>query len=362
MKARNINAVNGVDFYSKIHDFGNLYRAFDDSKTSKRWKNATALFEINALAEIHKLQVALENGTYKLGPYNVFRIYEPKMRDIKSIQFKHKIVQRSLCDNVLEPIFERTFIFDNYACRKGKGTHAGIARTTEFFRRHYRLHGTVGWILKCDIEKYFDSIDHEILKRMIRKHVKDARVLKLLDDIIDSTPGGKGLPLGNQTSQWFSILFLSDFDHFVKERLGVKMYLRYMDDFVLIHRDKAFLQKCKSAIVEYLASIKLELNNKSHIFPLKNGADFLGFHLYLTETGKVIKRIRRDSKKRLKRKLKKFKPLYENGERTRFDIAEAYGAWKAHASHGNCYYLTQDMDVLFNKIFEGDGKNGATIK
>lgn len=351
---------NGVDLYSKIHDFGNLYRAYTASKQGKRWKNATAQFEINALAEIKKVQYELESGTYRLGPYNVFRIYEPKIRDIKSIGFKHKIVQRSLCDNVLAPAFERTFIFDNYACRVGKGTHAGIARTTEFYRRHYRKHGLDGWILKCDIEKYFDSIDHKILKRMIRKHIFDGRVLKLLDDIIDSTPGGKGLPLGNQTSQWFSILFLSDFDHYIKERLGVKMYLRYMDDFVLIHRDKAFLQKCKAAIVGYLRDLELELNTSSHIFPLKNGADFLGFHIYLTESGKVVKKIRRDSKKRLKRKLKKFKELYENGERTREEIEQAYNSWKAHAEHGNSYYLIQNMDVLFNKIFEGDELIGST--
>lgn len=363
MKVLDAKATHGVDLYSRIYDFNNLYKAYVASKQGKRWKNATARFEINALAELKKLQRELENEIYKLGPYNVFRIFEPKIRVIKSIQFKHKVVQRSLCNNVLEPVFEKTFIFDSYACRKGKGTHAGLDRTSEFFRRHYRKHGLEGWVLKCDIEKYFDSINHRILKRIIRKHIQDERVLKLLDDIIDSTPGGKGLPLGNQTSQWFSILFLSDFDHFIKERLGVKMYIRYMDDFVLIHHDKAFLQECKRAIIKYLKSLELELNHKSHIFPLRNGVDFLGFHIYLTETGKVIKKIRRDSKNRVKRKLRKFKELYENGERTREQIEQAYNSWKAHAGHGNCYYLIQDMDVLFERIFKGDGEqNGATIK
>lgn len=355
-------AINGVDLYDIIHDFNNLYKAYVDSKVSKRWKNSTVRFEINALAELKKLQRSLENGTYQLGPYNVFQVFEPKIRTIKSIQFKHKVVQRSLCDNVLEPIFEKTFIYDSYACRKGKGTHAGLDRTSEFLRRHYRMHGLEGWILKCDIEKYFDSIDHEILKKIIRKHIKDVRVLRMLDEIIDSIPGGKGLPLGNQTSQWFSILFLSDFDHFIKERLGVKMYLRYMDDFVLIHHDKAFLQECKQAIVDYLEGLELELNEKSHIFPVRNGVDFLGFRLYLTDTGKVIRKVRRDSKDRMKRKLAKFKELYEEGKRTREQIEHAFNSWCSHASHGNCFYLIQDMYKRYERIFEGDEMDGTITK
>lgn len=355
--------INGVNLYPNIYDFGNLFTAYNDSKSGKRWKNSTVRFEINALVELHHLQQALKEERYVLGPYNVFKVFEPKERTIKSIQFKHKVVQRSLCDNVLEPIFDRSFIYDNYACRKGKGTHAGLDRTAEFLRRHYRLHGLEGWILKCDIEKYFDSIDHEILKVIIRKHIKDVRVLKLLDDVLDSIPGGKGLPLGNQTSQWFSVLFLNDFDHYIKERLGVKMYLRYMDDFVLIHRDKAFLQECKLAIVEYLKDLKLELNHKSHIFPVKNGVDFLGFRLYLTDTGKVIRKVRRDSKDRVKRKLDKYQELYADGKRTKAQIVQSYGCWRGHASHGNCHNLIREMDKRFERIFEGDGeKYGSKIK
>lgn len=140
------------------------------------------------------------------------------------------------------------------------------------------------------------------------------------------------------------------------------MYIRYMDDFVLIHRDKAFLQDCKRAIVQYLNDLELKLNVKSHVFPLKNGVDFLGFHIYLTGNGKVVKKIRRDSKKRVKRKLKKFKELYKNGERTREQIEQSYYSWRGHASHGNCYYLIQQMDKRFESIFEGDEENGTINK
>lgn len=353
--------INGEDFYSKIYDFDNLYTAFTASKSGKRWKGSTNRFEMNALEAVAYLQHQLKTGTYRLGEYNVFEIHEPKRRTIKSISFKDKVVQRSLCDNVLEPIFERSFIYDSYACRKGKGVHAGLERTSEFFRRHYRKHGTAGWVLKCDIEKYFDSIDHDILKRVIRRHIKDRKVLWLLDMIIDSTEG-TGLPIGNQTSQWFSILFLNNFDHFIKEELRVKLYIRYMDDFVLIHPDKEYLKYCKREIVRYLKELKLELNNKSHIFPLRNGVDFLGFHTYITESGKVIRKVRRDSKKRVKRKLKKFKELYDSGERTKDQIDRAYKSWVAHAGHGNCYRLIQRMNKRYEQIFEGDETHGKTFK
>lgn len=361
---KDINAINGVvkTSYERFSSFESLYQAYKDSRTGKRWKNATVRFEINALAELKKLERDLASGRYRMGGYNIFKIHEPKERTIKSIQLRDKVVQRSLCDNVLEPAFERSFIHDSYACRKDKGTHAGLNRTCEFLHKHYRQYGTEGWILKCDIEKYFDSIDHEILKKMLRKYITDEKVLHLLDATIVSGTGGKGLPLGNQTSQWLSILFLNDFDHYIKERLGVKMYIRYMDDFVLIHHDKAFLQECKLAIIDYLGGLNLQLNGKSHIFPLKNGADFLGFHLYLTETGKVIRKVRQDSIKRVKRKLKKFKELYEDGVMSREEIELAYGSWGAHVSHANSFFLIEEMNKRFERIFEGDEENGSIVK
>ncbi|OKO91410.1 Retron-type RNA-directed DNA polymerase [Geobacillus proteiniphilus] len=357
----NTEAENGKELFRLVYDFNNLYEAYMKSRCGKRWKGATNRFEMNALEYVAYLQHLLKTKTYTLGAYNVFKVYEPKERIIKSIPFKDKVVQRSLCDNVLEPIFERSLIYDSYACRKGKGVHAGLKRTAEFFRRHYRKYGLDGWVLKCDIEKYFDSIDHDILKKIIRKYIADENVLWLLDMIIDSTDN-PGLPIGNQTSQWFANLFLNSFDHFIKEKLKIKMYIRYMDDFILIHPDKEYLRYCKQEIVKYLDTLKLKLNRKSHIFPLRNGVDFLGFHTYLTETGKVIRKIRRDSKKRIKRKLKKFKELYASGERTKEQIERAYKSWVAHASHGNCYHLIQNMNKRYQAIFEGDERNASTVE
>lgn len=230
--------------YEKMSDFNNLYNSYLLCRKGKGWKNSTVLYQQDALYNTWLLREELIKGSYELGEYNVFPLFAPKPRIIKSISFKDKVVQRSLCDNVLTPTFERHFIYDNYACRKGKGVHAAIDRTKEYMRDYYRRYGMDGYAFKCDIEKYFDSIDHDKLKNIVRRLVKDDRVYALLVKIIDST-AGSGLPLGNQTSQLFSLIFLSAFDHYIKETLRIKYYLRYMDDFILIDPDKEYLQYCK---------------------------------------------------------------------------------------------------------------------
>ena len=337
--------------YQKVYDFSNLYNAYLESRKGKRWKGATVRFERQALFYIDHLSKTLENKTYRLGRYNVFEVYEPKRRVIKSIPFKDKVVQRSLCDNVIEPLLEPHFIYDNYASRKGKGKHKAIDRTSEFLRDHYRRYGQEGYILKCDIEKFFDSIDHDILKRDLRKRIHDEDVLWLVDMIIDSTPS-PGLPIGNQTSQLFSIYYLSSLDHFIKEKLRIKHYLRYMDDFVLIDPDKEYLQYCKKQIELFLGDLKLELNHKSHIFPIKNGVDFLGFHFYVTDTGKVIRKLRRASKEKRRRVLRHFKYMYRNGQVDKRKIDQSWASWLGHASHGNTYYLIKNMTRYYDDIFE----------
>lgn len=337
--------------YEQLCDFNNLYDAYLACRKGKAWKNSTALYQQDALYNTWLLREELVKNYYELSGYNVFHIYHPKPRVIKSIKFKDKVVQRSLCDNVLTPTFEKHFIYDNYACRKDKGVHAAIGRTKEYMRYHYERYGIDGYVLKCDIEKYFDSIDHEKLKIIVRRLVKDDRVYNLLVKIIDST-AGSGLPLGNQTSQLFSLIFLSAFDHYIKETLRIKCYLRYMDDFVLIDPDKEYLQYCKKEIEFLLQDLDLQLNQKSHIFPIKNGFDFLGFHFYLTDTGKIIMKLRRESKESMRRKLKKFKELYREGKITKEEIDHSWNSWVGHAKHGDTYYLIKNMRKYYDAIFE----------
>ena len=337
--------------YEKIYNFENLYKAYRKARQGKRWKGAAAKFEVNLLEALNLLSYQLQTKKYTLSPYNTFEVYEPKRRVVMSNSYKDKVVQHSLCDNVLEPILTRSFITDNYASQVGKGTHYGLDRLQEFLRRFYRKNGIDGWILKGDISKYFYSIRHDVLKTLIRRKITDPDVLWLVEMIIDSTEGNVGIPIGNQSSQLFALLYLNGFDHFVKEKLGIRYYGRYMDDFFLIHEDKAYLQYCRAEIEKYVAALGLSLNNKTNIYPLRNGIDFLGFHTYLTETGAVIRKVRRRSKNNMKRKLKKMRGLVERGKIPAATVEQSYKSWRGHASKGNCYHLIRKTDHYYDRLF-----------
>lgn len=202
-----------------------------------------------------------------------------------------------------------------------------------------------------EIPFYPYSIRHDVLKSLIRKKITDPDVLWLVEMIIDSTEGNVGIPIGNQSSQLFALLYLNNLDHFVKEKLGIKYYGRYMDDFFLIHEDKAYLQYCRAEIEKHVAAIGLSLNNKTNIYPLRNGVDFLGFHTYLTETGAVIRKVRRRSKNNMKRKLKKMRGLVERGKITTATVEQSYKSWRGHAEKGNCYHLIRRTDHYYNRLF-----------
>lgn len=337
--------------YEKIYSFENLYRAYRKARCGKRWKSAAAKFEVNLMEALTLLSNQLRTKTYKLSPYNTFKVYEPKERIVMSNSYKDKVVQHAICDNVLEPAVSRGFIKDNYASQVGKGTHFGLDRLEEFMRRYYRKNGVDGWILKGDITKYFYSIRHEKVKLLIRKYITDPDCLWLLDMIIDSTDGDVGIPIGNQSSQLFALLYLSGMDHFIKEKLGIKYYGRYMDDFYIIHEDKEYLKHCRKEVEKYVAGLGLTLNNKTNIYPLKNGVDFLGFHTYLTETGAVIRKVRRKSKNNTRRKLKKMRGLLEAGRITPEAVEHSYQSWRGHAARGNCYHLIRNMDQYKDSLF-----------
>jgi retron-type reverse transcriptase len=337
--------------FEKVYNFENLYRAYRKARRGKRWKGAAAKFEVNLLEALNLLSVQLQSHTYRLSPYNTFKVYEPKERVVMSNSYKDKVVQHALCDNVLEPRVRSTFIKDNYASQVGKGTHFGLERLEGFMRRFYRVRGVDGWVLKCDISKYFYNIKHDALKSLIRKYISDPDCLWLLDMIIDSTEGNVGIPIGNQSSQIFALLYLSSLDHMVKEKLGIKFYGRYMDDFYLIHEDKEYLRYCWKEIERHVNELGLSLNAKTNIYPLKNGIDFLGFHSYLTESGAVIRKVRRKSKNNARRRLTKMRGLLEAGKITPEKVEQSYKSWRGHASKGNCYHLIRNMDQHYNKLF-----------
>lgn len=272
--------------------------------------------------------------------------------------FADKVVQHSLCDNVLEPVLTRSFILDNYASQKGKGTHFGLDRLQDFMRQYYQKNGTEGWVLKADISKYFYSIKHEPLREMLYKKIHDEDVRWLIDMIIDSTPD-PGIPIGNQSSQLFALLYLNGMDHFIKEKLGIKYYGRYMDDFYLIHADKAYLKECLVQIKALLEPLGLKLNSKTQIFPLRHGIDYLGFRTFMTDSGKVVRKIRRDSKNNARRKLKKFHGLVEQGRVPIETVQQSYQSWCSHAQYGNSYHLINRMNKLYSDLFNEKERSDA---
>ena len=281
-----------------VTNYENLYRAYKKAKTGKGFNSSTAKFSTMALDGISALKEQLENQTYRMSPYNEFKIYEPKERVIKSCSFKDKVVQHCLCDNILLPTLEKVFITDNYAGQIGKGTLFGMDRLKKHMLDFYQIHGTEGWILKCDISKFFYSIDHEILKGIIDRYFPDEYLVWLNHLFIDSTDG-LGLPLGNQVAQVYALLMLHSVDCLCVNKLGLKFYGRYMDDFFMIHRDKEYLKKCLAAITDEVEGLGLKLNGKTQIVPFKKGISFLGFHHYVTPDGKYIRKLKGENKRKM---------------------------------------------------------------
>ena len=341
--------------FEKVIDFENMYKAYRKAKCGKGYKKSSAKFNLMALDGINSLIEQLKNKTYTVSDYTEFKVYEPKERIIKTTSFKDKVVQHSLCDNVLLPRLQRIFIHDNCAGQKGKGTLFGLNRLSEQMQQFYKAHGLDGYILKCDITKFFYNISHEQLKSMVEYYFGyDRDICWLCNLFIDSTDG-VGLPLGNQVNQGFALLYLDGMDKLIKYELGIELYGRYMDDFYLIHHDKEYLKHCLAVVTEYLKTLDLTLNGKTQIFPFKNGVSYLGFHTYITPDGKAIRKLKNQNKRNAQKKFVRMAKLVAAGKLPLEKFNSSYGAWKNHISHGNCYKLGKAMDEKIDKILKEGG-------
>lgn len=336
--------------FEKVVDFKNMYKAYRKSKCGKGFKRSSAKFNIMALDGINTLIRQLKNKTYQISKYNEFKVYEPKERIIQTTSFKDKVVQHSLCDNVLLPKMQEIFILDNCAGQVGKGTLFGLNRLSEQMQEFYKEYGFDGYILKCDIKKFFYNISHEQLKDIVEYHFNyDKDICWLVKLFIDSTQG-KGIPLGNQINQGLALLYLDGLDKLIKVELGITYYGRYMDDFYLIHPNKEYLKYCLQVITEYLKTLDLEFNGKTQIFPFKNGVNYLGFHTYITDKGKVIRKLKNSNKRNAQRKYLKMAKLVSNDKLSNKKFNDSFNAWKNHISHGNCYKLKIKTEIKLNKI------------
>lgn len=281
------------NLYKDIYDFDNIKAVFNEVCRNTKNKVKVNKFKEYKCINLYKIYEVLKNREYVPGPYHVFTIYEPKKRRIVSQNMFDKVVNHLVARYILMPVILDCLIDTNVASRKYKGTSAGLNYYFHY-RRLCDIKYKKYYILKCDISKFFASIDHEILKRKLVKRIKDKEALKILFDIIDSEDTGLGI--GNMTSQLLAIFYLNDLDHYIKENLKVKYYVRYQDDFLLFHNSKDYLKKCFVKISDFLKKEDLKLNPKSRIYKSTNNFIFLGRNKY----GKYAKY--RDINKKLKKK------------------------------------------------------------
>ncbi|MBU4251766.1 MAG: reverse transcriptase/maturase family protein [Candidatus Omnitrophica bacterium] len=323
------------DIYPKIMAKENLYHSAYMASRGRRYKDTTADFNFSLEEETDRLYKELLAKTYRHGKYRLFTIYDPKKRNIAAAPFRDRVVHHAVHD-VIEPIIDKTFIYDSYACRKDKGTHKALNRAQGFLRANrFCFHG--------DIKQYFPSINRSVLKGILRMRIKDKDLLWLLDEIIDSTPyndSEKGLPIGNLTSQFFANLYLNELDYFIKFDLRIKYYLRYMDDFLIFSNEKMRLVEVKERTRKFLdGSLKLRLHEeKSQIYSTSKGIKFLGFRLFSED-----RRLASDNVKRFKKRLNKFECLFANGKMTKTAVKDSVRCWAAHSKYANTVTLRKSI-------------------
>lgn len=344
----------------KVCSFKSLYKAMYKCRKNVMWKDSVAGFVKNGLVNCYKLRKQLMEDTYKIDKYSVFTIYEPKKREIVSTRMKDRVFQRSLCDNYLYEAMIKSFIYDNCACQLNKGTGFARDRLACHMQRYFRKHGLDGYVLKCDLSNYFGSTPHSVAKNAVLERTGDDWINYHTDKIIESFNQGEnpnvGMGLGSQITQLTQLAVLDKMDHLIKERLGIKQYIRYMDDFILFHPDKEYLKYCLEVISEHVTSLNLTLSaKKTQIFQLKQGVKFLGFTFHLADTGKVIRKLTKENVIHEKKKLKKLKKLADSGIMTKEHVDECYMSWKAHAKQGNTHNLILSMDNFYKNLWK-EGK------
>ena len=333
-------------------DYKNMYDGLKKCCKNVRWKTSVTQFEMNGLKNTAKAIRSLKSGKYELSDYQNFIIYEPKLRHITATKIKDRQVQRSLCDNALYDMLTKSFIHSNGACQKGKGTTFVLNDFKKQLQKYYRKHGSDGYYLKCDIHHFFESINHDILKEKLANRIEDEHILCMVYMIIDSF-GDRGLGLGSQVSQLLALFYLDELDHVIKEKLHIKVYTRYMDDFILVSESKEQLIEAKKYIEAYLSGIDLELNDKTILQKINHGIMYLHWKYKITNTGKVL--MLPDKKRCTKRrhKIKRLVVLYLNNKITLNRLLQITSSMKAYLAKGNAYKEIKEIDkMVYNAIIE----------
>jgi retron-type reverse transcriptase len=338
--------------YPHICAYDNLYEAWRKAARGKRKAPEVATFEYFLTDNLLQLETELRNQTYRPGPYRHFYIYQPKLRRISAAPFRDRVVHHALVRQI-EPIFEARFSRDSYACRKGKGTHAALARCQQFARRY-------PYVLQCDVVQFFPAVDHLILREILFRRIADEQTRRLISQILDSGAGvlaneydmvyfpgddllaagrARGLPIGNLTSQFWANCYLNELDQFIKRHLRCQALVRYVDDLLLFSASKKELWAWKAAITEFLPALRLTLHPRSStVYPVTNGIPFLGFVTYPTH-----RLLKRRNGVAFMRRFRRQLNLLSEGLLDYADVAASVQGWLAHAAHGDTWGLRRAL-------------------
>jgi len=338
------------NIFNNIISLENLFSAWDKFKSDKRNKFDVQKFEWNLEENIFLLNEELKNGTYKHGPYSSFFIHDPKQRNIHKALVRDRVLHHAVF-NILNQTLEPTFISNSLSCRIDKGSHKGIDILESMMRKISQNNHKPCFALKCDVKKFFDTVDHSILLSIIHKRIKDVQTMSLIEEIIGSFSSKysnifykKGLPIGNLTSQLFANIYLNEFDQFIKHTLRIKHYVRYTDDFVIAANNKAYLENLITPISAFLShELALELHPKKvSIRKFNQGIDFLGYVVLPCHRS-----LRTKTRNRIFRKLKKRVKDYKNGMVNRHSLEQSLQSYLGTFSHADTYRLEQELKNQF---------------
>jgi len=338
------------NLYEQIIDYENLWNAYLNARKGKRYRGEVLKFTNNVEENLIQIQNELIYKTYKIGRYREFYVHEPKKRLIMALPFRDRVVQWAIYQ-VLEPLFDRQFIKDSYACRKGMGVQKAADRVQYWTRKLERSHKKP-YCLKLDISKYFYRIDHDVLLNILNRKIKDDDLIWLLSIIIRSedTPFGVplgdhgfeseripdiGMPIGNLVSQLFANLYMNELDQYAKHDMRIRHYIRYMDDVVILHQEKKELHRILEEIEVFLSyELKLQLNNKTSIRPIRDGIEYVGYRIWSTH-----RKLSKKTAKKMKARFKYLKKAYSRGEVNADDVRSTVASYLGLMKHANCYNL-----------------------
>lgn len=324
------------NLWKQIIDLDNITLAYKKARKAKSWQRTIKEFEKNEKAYLKRIHRQLAEKTFTTSEYRIKKVYEPKERDIYILPFDpDRIVQHALV-NVLGPIWDNLMIKDSYACRPGKGQHRASYAVMRAVRKQK-------YCFQADIQKFYPSIRHDLLMQVLAKKVKDKDVLWLLEDIIYSIPGGRNVPIGNFTSQWFGNLYLNELDYYIKHTLKHKYYLRYNDDFIIIDSNKEKLQDSKKSIRSFLKDNLNLILSKEQVRHISKGVTFVGYRHFIN---KIL--IRKSTVKRLKKRLKNLTNKVDKGIQIR-NMSSIIGAIEGWLKHANTFNLKTKYNFFYLK-------------